>query len=258
MLNLIRCEIWKLKQKRMFQLALLTAFVLPLLYSLILTGSDLDDRMSVVREENGFLVLIPLSVVVAANLFFEEHDCDTLKNLLCVPVSKGRLAAAKLCILLIFDVVYELAGYGLTLLLAALAGLPLAGWPAQLALTLSTGVLLWAAAMPCLLLVVWCNKSYIISVIIAFTYTTLNYILHISDSFVMVPLGLNAATFLPVPMIFRWLYRYHSPEGAGELLAFYERFSPYFVSTPVVFAVLMAEAAVCALLLIRVYRRQSV
>lgn len=259
MLRLLLCEIRKLRRKKMFQLAFLTTFVMPLLYSALLRYGDLDDRMSVVREESGFLLLIPLSVVIAANLFFEEQDNDTLKNLLCIPVSKERLAAAKLILLLIFNVLYQLAGGLFTLLLAALGGLPLAGWRTQLLLTLGTGVLLWAAAMPCLLVVVWCNRSYIISVIIAFAYTTLNYILHISDAFVMVPLGLNAATFLPVPMIFRWLYQYHSLADAGQMsIEFYHRFSPYFVSTPVVFAVLLGEAALCAGLLMAVYCRQQV
>ena len=67
--------------------------------------------------------------------------------------------------------------------------------------------------------------------IIAFAYVTLNYILRINDSFLMVPAGLNLPTFLPVPMIFRWLYQFHSIENVGEVLAeFYERFQPYFIS----------------------------
>lgn len=52
---------------------------MPVLYSLLLSDSSFDDLMSVIREENGFLLLIPLTVVLAANLFFEEHDYDTLK-----------------------------------------------------------------------------------------------------------------------------------------------------------------------------------
>lgn len=259
LLRLIVCEVWKLKRKKLFQAAFLTAFFMPTFYSLILENKELENMMSVVRQENGFLILIPLSVVIAANLFFEEHDYDTLKNLMCVPVTKCRLTVAKLLVLLIFDVAYELAGYGIAFLMAVILGIPRAGWGLQLILTFCTGLFLWAAAMPCILLVVWCNKSYIISVLIAFAYTVLGYILHISDSFVMVPLGLNLATFLPVPMIFRWLYQYHSLERAGEeLLEFYNRFRPYFVSAPAVFAVLSAEATVCIWLMVKVYQRQSV
>lgn len=259
MLRLITCEFWKLKRRKLFQAAFLTTFLMPLFYSIILSEGNLDNMMSVVREENGFMILIPLSVVLAANLFFEEHDYDTLKNLMCIPVSKNRLALAKFLVLLLFDVGYMVFGYGTAILLTALMGAPLTGWELQLFLTLGTGVLLWAAAMPCVFLVVWCNKSYIISVIIAFAYTIFNYILHINDRFVMVPLGLNAATFLPVPVIFRWMYQFHSMDEAGEIMrSFYHRFSPYFVSTPAVFGILLGEAAVFMVLMMKVYRKQSV
>lgn len=259
MLRLIICEFWKLKRRRLFQAAFLTTFVMPILYALILSDADLGDMMTVVREENGFLILIPLSVVIAANLFFEEHDHDTLKNLMCIPVTKGRLAVAKLIVILIFDVAYEFAGYGITILLAAVSGIPLNGWELQLFITFCAGILLWAAAMPCIFLVVWCNKSYIISVIIACAYSVLGYLLHLGDTFTMVPLGLNAATFLPVPIIFRWAFQFHSIEGEGQIMTeFYNRFSPYFVSTPVAFAILLTEAAVCTVLMTRVYQKQGV
>lgn len=242
----------------MFQAAFLTTFIMPFLYTLIIDDKSLENIMSVPRQENGFLVLIPLSVVVAASLFFEEHDYDTLKNLVCIPVSKSRLAAAKIFVILLFDVAYELAGYAFGLLLTIAVGTPVKGWALQLFLNLCTGIFIWAAVMPCLLLVVWFNKSYIISVIIASAYAVLGYLMHLSDAFLRVPLGLNGATFLPVPMIFRWLYQYVSIEGAGEIMtSFYNGFKPYFVSTPVLFAILMSEAAACIVLLMNIYRKQD-
>lgn len=259
LLKLIICEFAKLKRKKLFRAAFLTTFIMPLMYSMIIKSADLDDMMSVVREDNGFIILIPLLVVIAANLFFEEHDYDTLKNLLCVPVKKSSLAIAKLFVLALFAVGYQLAGYGISILMAVISGVSLDGWWLQLWITLAAGILIWSAAMPCILLVVWCNKSYIISVIIAFAYMGLGYIMHLNEKFLMVPLGLNVATFLPVPVIFRWVYQFHSIEGAGEtLLAFYNRFSPYFVSTPMLFAIMSAEAAVCMVFIVRVYRKQSV
>ncbi len=259
MLKLIRCEFLKCRRKKLFQIAFLTTFIMPVFYALLLKDGRLEDFMSVVREENGFLLLIPLSVVLAANLFFEEHDHNTLKNLLCVPVSKNRLTAAKLFVVLLFDIAYELAGFTAAVILALLSGIPLTGIALQFSLTFACSILLWAAAMPCLLFVVWCNRSYIISVLIAFAYTILGYILHLSDAVNMVPLGANTPTFLPVPIIFRWLYQFHSTEQAGEtFLQFYERFSPYFVSTPAVFAIMGAEAAVCMLMMMMIYQRQNV
>ncbi len=257
MLKLIICEFAKLKRKKLFKAAFLTTVIMPFFYSLLLSSADLDDMMSVVREENGFIILIPLSVVIAANLFFEEFDYDTLKNLLCIPIKKSHLAVAKLVVLLLFMVGYQLAGYGITIIMAVTSGRAPDGWGLQFLLTFGSAILLWCASLPCILLVVWFNKSYIISVIIAFAYMVLGYITHFSDTFVMVPLGFNIATLLPVPMIFRWLYQFHAVRG-GETAAFYERFRPYFVPTHIVFAVLLAEAVVCVALMTKIYRKQSV
>lgn len=259
LLKLITCEFQKMKRKKLLQTAFLTTFIMPLFYSLLLSDWTMDDMISVILTDNSFLLLIPLSVVIAASLFFQEHDYDTLKNLMCIPVTKGQLAVAKLFVLLLFDIAYELTGYGFAVLMCVLNGVPLEHWGLQLLLILASGVLIWAAAMPCILLVVWCNKSYIISVILAFTYAGLNYILRINDAFLLVPLGLNLATFLPVPMIFRWQYQFHPLENATQtFLDFYQRFSPYFVPTPAVFCVLISEALVCILLLIRIYQKQNV
>lgn len=259
MLKLIRCEFLKIRRKKLFQIAFLTTFIMPVFYFLIIQDVTLDNLMSVVQEENGFLVLIPLSIVLAANLFFEEQDHDTLKNLLCVPVSKGKLSLAKLFVVLLFDIAYELAGFCICLVLALFSGVPLNGTLKELLLTTACGALLWAASMPCLLLVIWCNRSYIISVLIAFAYTTFGYILHISDAVIRVPLGCNIPTFLPVPVIFRWLYQFHSLEGADTVITeFYDGFSPYFVSTPMVFAILMGEALLCILIMIKIYEKQKI
>ncbi len=127
MLKLIRCEFLKIKRKKLFRIAFLTTFIMPVFYFMIIKEATLDNLMSVVQEENGFLVLIPLSIVLAANLFFEEQDHDTLKNLLCIPVTKSRLALAKLFVILLFDLAYELAGFLVSLLLALFSDVPLNG-----------------------------------------------------------------------------------------------------------------------------------
>lgn len=256
MLDLVMCELWKLKRKGLFKIALFTTAIFPFFNILLLSDGNLADVMSSVREESGFLLLIPILVIIAANLFFEEHDNDTLKNLVCVPVPKSRLVIAKVTVLFLFSVAYELLGFCISLMIAFAQGTPLDGWALQLFLTFCTGILLWAAALPCIILVVWCNKSYIISVIIAFFYTLLGFALHLSDAIMMKPLGLNITTFIPVPMVFRWLYQFKVPEGE-VMTEFYNRLSPYFVSTPMIFTILIAEAIICILLVTLVYKKQE-
>lgn len=260
--KLLWCEWAKLKRRPLFQIAALTSVVLPILFLPYLksqgTDADATDAMmDVLRTESGFLLLIPLLVILASNLLFEEHDNDTLKNLVCVPISKGRLVVAKLGLLLLFSLAYLMVGYLFGVLALTLAGWKVDGWLFQLWLTAGTGVLLWAAALPCVLLAVWLNKSSIITVVLAFFYTMANYILGISSNMMMMPMGLNAGTLLPVPLLKRWLFQYHVMRPGSEGAQLYAQLSPYFVTPAQAFAVLGAEAAVCLLLIVWVYRRQE-
>lgn len=257
MRNLLLSEFKKFKRKKLFYFGILAAFIFPLFNAVLLSDSTFASVQSGVREDNAFLLLMPLLIILAANLFFVEQDNDTLKNLLCIPVPKNQLVLVKLLVLLIFSVAFQLMGFAVSTVIAVSQTIPLTDFAFQLTLTASSGVLMWAAALPCIVLVVWFNKSYILSVIIVFFYTLLNYVMHFSDAIMMQPFGINAGTLMPVPMIFRWLYQFYTPTGEIQT-EFYNRFSQYFVPASVCFGVLLLEAAVCIYLMIRIYRRREI
>lgn len=260
MRNLILCEFKKIKRKKFFYFALLAAFVFPILGTVLIAGGQSADFASMsgfAREESGFLLLMPLLIILATNLFFSEQDNDTLKNLLCIPVSKKKLVIVKLFVLLVFSVLFQIVGFTISAVMSAVYQIPLTDLFLQFALTVATGILLWAAALPCIGLVVWFNKSYILSIIIVFIYTLTNYILHFSEAILLKPIGFNIGTLMPVPMIFRWLYQFYTPMGEIQT-EFYNRFSQYFASTTVCFTVLLIEAVTCTLLIISIYRRREI
>lgn len=257
MRNLLLTEFIKFKRKKLFFFGILAAFIFPLFNAVLLSDSNFASVQSGVREDNAFLLLMPLLIILAANLFFVEQDNDTLKNLLCIPVSKNHLVLVKLLVLLIFSVAFQLMGFAVSTVIAVFQNIPLVDVAFQFSLTASSGVLMWAAALPCIVLIVWFNKSYILSVIIVFFYTLLNYVMHFSDTIMMQPFGINAGTLMPVPMIFRWLYQFYTPTGEIQT-EFYNRFSQYFVPASVCFGVLLLEAAVCIYLMIRIYRRREI
>ena len=103
------------------------------------------------------MLLIPLTVVLAANLFFEEHDYDTLKNLMCVPVTKGRLTMAKLFVLLIFDIAYEAAGYMIAAAMSVISGIRLEEAGQQLILTWLQEC--FYGLRPCPASLLWCGVT---------------------------------------------------------------------------------------------------
>ena len=101
-------------------------------------------------------------MVLACNLLFEEQDNDTMKNLLCVPVSKVWLSVAKLLLLLIFAVLFMAVGGLLSLVVLLLQGWEPIGFWRLFFVGLGEGVIMWAGALPCILVVTALNKSYII------------------------------------------------------------------------------------------------
>lgn len=257
MRNLLLSEFKKFKRKKIFFFGILAAFIFPFFNAVLLSDSNFEIIQSGVREDNAFLLLMPLLIILAANLFFMEQDNDTLKNLLCIPVSKKQLVVVKLLVLLIFSIAFQLMGFAVGTTIAVFQNIPLHDFVFQFSLTASTGVLMWAAALPCIVLVIWFNKRYILSVIIVFFYTLLNYIMHFSDAIIMQPLGVNAGTLMPIPMIFRWLYQFYTPTGKIQT-EFYNRFSQYFAPASVCFGVLLLEAAVCIYLMICIHHRREI
>ena len=207
-----------------------------------------DGMMSTLFQMSAYLLLMPALVVLASNLLFEEQDNDTLKNLMTVPVSKPTLALAKMALLFLFSIAFMAVGGLVILLIVLAAGWEPVGFWRLFFVGVGQGIMMWAGALPCILLVVLLNRSYIVSVIITFFYTSVNYIF-----------GLNLGTLLPGPLTFRWYFQYLDFSNAGaEMLGLLERVSPYFVTTAQAFLVTGTEAAVFMALIALVYKRQGV
>lgn len=263
MLKLLRCEFAKLKRKPLFFAAAALSGLLPLGCALLLpefqnfsTGAEaVDSLMATMFQLSAYLLLMPALAVLAANLFFEEQDNDTLKNLMTVPVRKPALALAKMALLLLYAVAFMAVGGLVCLSLVLFSGLEPAGFGTLFFVGLGQGVMIWAGTLPCVLLVVLLNRSYIISVIITFFYTAVNYIFGTSEYFITQPFGFNPGTLLPGPLTFRWFFQYLDNSGA-QTAALLERISPYFLTTPKAFLVVVSEAAVFLTLIALVYQRQ--
>ena len=266
LLRLLRSEFAKLKRKPLFFAASAASALIPLGCALFLpemqdfsSGAEAVDRlMSTLFQMSAYLLLMPALVVLASNLLFEEQDNDTLKNLMTVPVSKPALALAKMTLLFLFSVAFMAVGGLVNLAIVLASGLEPVGFWKLFFVGIGQGIMMWAGALPCVLLVVLLNRSYIISVIITFFYTAVNYIFGTNDYFIMQPFGFNAGTLLPGPLTFRWFFQYlDTSSSSAQMTELMERISPYFVTTPQAFLVVILESAVFLTLIALVYKRQS-
>lgn len=263
MLKLIYCEFAKLKRKPLIFASVFLSILIPLAVLLLpsdeKTSTDaVDGVMSVLFQLSAYLLLMPVIVVLASNLLFEEQDHNTLKNLLTVPVSKSKLAISKMLLLLFFSIGFMTVGGLVNFIILLLQGWEPVGFWRLFFVGLGEGCIMWVGALPCILLVIALNKSYIVSVIITFFYTLVNYILSTNDLLLMQPFGFNPGTLLPGPLVFRWFFQFydHSHPGA-ELAALLERISPYFLNSRQVFGVAALEAVLFLSLIALIYKRQE-
>ena len=79
MLKLIKCEFLKLKRKPLVFISLLLSVFMPLAYAFFLAdvNTDVDavnGVMSSLFQLSAYLLLMPLLVILASNLLFEELD----------------------------------------------------------------------------------------------------------------------------------------------------------------------------------------
>ena len=250
MLKLIKCEFYKFKRRSLFVLATLVALVFPVvmtaLYWNIPTQVNYDNLFSGIVDYGDFLLLLPILVIIATSLFFTETDNDTLKNLTTIPISKSKIVVAKIGVMAIISVAYTLLGFFASVLCSKILGIAMENMAQKFVLSIGLGIMLLAAALPCVALVVWFNKSDLISIVITLFYTIINYVIHVTDIGMLTPVGVNIGTILPIPVINRWIYE------------FYNTMRPYFVPTHICVCIIALFLFVSIYAIIKIYNRREI
>ncbi len=252
MLDLIICEFSKIKRQRFILFCMLAACLFPIPLTVLVAKDNLqfEQLFKLVVTFGDFLFLPCVLSVVASILFFMERDSDMLKNLMTVPVPKTKLVAAKLSVLLTVAVLYSIAGLGATIIGGLIVG-AVEGIMFKLGLSAVLGIMLFVSVLPVVILIVYFNKSYIFSIIIAFIYSILNFGIALN----MLNFAPNSAliTALPVPVTMRWWTSYWNGLTA-EYLAMRK---PYMLSTPVSAAILFLITIISVLLILIVFKKQE-
>ena len=157
----------------------------------------------------------------------------------------------------IISVAYTLVGFFASTICSALLGIPMDHMIQKFVLSFMLGLMLLAAALPCVALVVWFNKSDLISIVITLFYTIVNYVVHVTDTGMLTPVGINIGTVLPIPLINRWIYQFYD-EGNGAAAEFYNTMRPYFVQTPVCICIILVIALVSIFAIIQIYKNREI
>lgn len=204
MLEMLKIELSKMKRRPFIIIATLAAVILPAPISLLAskTGQGYDFLYKSVINLGQLMLLVPILCIVAAMLFFEERDSNTLKSLKIIPVSVNLLVASKLIVLLVISVLYSILAFVSTAAFSLVGQMTVDHFMMKLLLCIITGIMVWDATLPCIALIVVFNKNYIFSVLCSFLYAVMGFIITNATIRMAAP---NALMILPVNVINRWL-----------------------------------------------------
>lgn len=118
-----------------------------------------NNMMSGLFQLSAYLLLMPLLVILASNLLFEELDNDTLKNLVTIPVNRTKLVLSKMMVLLIFAIGFMAVGALVNLAVLLIQGWNPVGFWKLFQVGIGEGVIMWVGALPCILIVVLLDKT---------------------------------------------------------------------------------------------------
>jgi bacitracin transport system permease protein len=147
-------------------------------------------------------------------------------------------------------VLYSITGLGATIIGGLIVG-AVEGVVFKLGLSAVLGIMLFVSVLPVVILIVYFNKSYIFSIIIAFIYSILNFGIAIN----MMNFAPNSVpiTVLPAPVIMRWWMSYWS----GLAAEYVTLRKPYMLSTPVCAGILFFIAVISILLISIAFKKQE-
>ncbi|MCB2342433.1 ABC transporter permease [Clostridium estertheticum] len=252
LLDLIICEFAKIKRQRFILFSMLAACLFPVPLTVLGAKDSLnfEQFFKLIVTFGHFLLLPCVLSVVASILFFMERDSDMLKNLITIPVNKTKLVIAKLTVLLIVAVLYSVASLGATIIGGLIVG-TVGGIVFKLGLSVVLGVMFFVSVLPVIILIVYFNKSYILSTIIAFIYSIFNFIIQLS----MMNFAPNSVliTILPASVIMRWWMSFWSGLTAENAIIR----KPYMLSTPVCAGILCLIAVISILMISIIYKKQE-
>ncbi|WP_258880034.1 ABC transporter permease [Clostridium estertheticum] len=252
MLDLIICEFAKIRRQRFILFSMLAACLFPVPLTVLVAKDRLDfEQLFRLVVMFGHFLLLPCVLgVVASILFFMERDSDMLKNLITIPVNKTKLVIAKLTVLLIVAVLYSIAGLGATIIGGLIVG-TVKGIVFKLGLSVVLGIMFFVSVLPVVIFIVYFNKSYILSTIIAFFYSFLNF--SIALNIIGFAHNIVLITVLPASVIMRWWMSFWSGLTAENAIIR----KPYMLSTPVCAGILFLIAVISILLISIIYKKQE-
>lgn len=263
MLKLVWCEIYKFKRNKTILILTSLALLFPAALTLF-TKSNIAEATNTTEFHvyydslfnnnlvySSMLLLPCLFGCISAILFFSERDCDTFKNLQVIPVTRNRLIFAKLIVMYLWSEIYSIVSV-LSVTVFCLVLEPLAIYDVlfKLLCSIIVGITMATVCLPIVVIVIYMNQSYLLSLLMSFMYTVVNWLL-----FILFASNDSALLWLPLMNGLMFVSRLGAWRkavlGMSELVPL-----PFGTYMHVVLYLLFAFV-ICILLIVRFYKKWS-
>lgn len=213
MLDLIICELIKLKRKKFFLLTIFAATLFPIPSVLIMKHSNFDfnNMYSLMMLTGEFLLLPCVLGIMESLLFFSERDSNTLKNFLIVPVSKAKFVLAKLLVLMLMSIFYSLVATLATIIGGVMVADVNMVFEKNI-LSICVGFFVSVAIIPMVAIILLFAKNQMIACILGCAYAIINYVFvwNLGEmstyKLALLPLAATYRFFLPSLAVVRTQY----------------------------------------------------
>lgn len=213
MLDLIICELIKLKRRKFIILTIFAATLFPIPSVLIMKHSNFDfnNMYSLMMLTGEFLLLPCVLGIIDSILFFGERDSDTLKNFLIVPISNVKFVLAKLLVLMLMSVFYSVVATLATIIGGAMVA-DVSMIFEKNVLSICVGFFVAVAVMPMVAIILLVAKNQMIACILGCAYTVVNYVFvwNLGEmstyKLALLPLAATYRFFLPSIAVVRTQY----------------------------------------------------
>lgn len=184
----VRCEFTKLKRRKITLMLIVLSCFFPLIVVMTTKNGmsgDLSthylkmrfDLSFTMTQGYGLVFLAPCLIgMLATILFFMERDNDTFKNIKTVPVTITKMILAKICVLFIYGTLFSLTSVSFTIFFSWILKVGIIYDLAyKLGFSIIFGLVITIASLPIVVIIVYFNKSYLVSTLLAFFYSILNW-----------------------------------------------------------------------------------
>lgn len=218
MLRLVKCEFMKLKRRKILLIFSVISCIFPLLLVYLVkagTTASMDvhylksrfDYAYTMMLGYGLVFLMPCLIgIFATLLFFMERDNDTFKNIRCVPISTKQLIFAKLTVIFIVVILFSISSTLILVLASVLTKTGIVyGLPVKFLFSIIFGVFITLASLPIIVFIIYFNQSYLISVLMSFFYSILNWTVLGMVGTTIGTAGIKFLNSFPVICTMNWL-----------------------------------------------------